>query len=317
MTDVKQEVETRRQRQEVRAEARATAQARPDGLTLAAFGLFVVLVAGNVVAIRFTNRELPPLWGAGTRFAAASLLFFLIVLARRTPLPRGRALTGTVLFGVLQFGLGFALGYWALLEVPAGLASVILASVPLFTLLFAYAARLEPLQLRAVAGALAAVGGFAVMFGERAGNDIPPAVLLATLGTAVIFALVPVVVKVFPPAPQASMNALAMLVGTVVLLAASAVAGESQVVPVELATWVAQLYLIIPGSVGVFALMLFLLQRWTASGVSFQAVLSPVAAIALSAWLLDESLTGGLLVGGVLTLVGVYFGALAGERNGG
>jgi drug/metabolite transporter (DMT)-like permease len=275
-----------------------------------------VLIAGNVVAIRFTNRELPPFWGAGTRFAVASTLFFVYVLIRHLSLPRGRGLVGSLLFGALQFGIGFALGYWALLEVPAGLASVILASVPLFTLLFAFAARLEPLRVRGVVGSLAAMGGIAFMFGERAGKDIPPAFLLAAVATAACFALVPVVVKLFPQVHLATMNAVGMLTGALMLLGLSLAFSEAAVIPKDPVTWAAQLYLVLPGSIGVFVLFLFLLKRWTASRVSYQTVLTPVVVIGLSSWLLGEPLTGGLFLGGTLVIVGVYVGALAPGRQG-
>lgn len=318
MTESSEDMENRSET--VRAEATKTGaapddQARPDARTLAAFAVLVALVAANVVAIRFTNRELPPFWGAGTRLGAASMLFFVYVLIRRLPLPRGRALAGTLLFGLLQFGTGFALVYWALLEVPAGLASIILASIPLFTLLFAFVARIERLSIRGVAGALAAIGGIAIMFGEPAGKDIPLAYLLAIVGTAACFALAPVVVKAFPPVHLATMNAVGMLTGALMLLGLSLASGEGAVIPKDPVTWAAHLYLVLPGSVGVFALLLFILRRWTASGVSYQTVLSPLVTIALSAWLLDEPLTGGLFLGGSLVIAGVYAGALAPDRQ--
>jgi drug/metabolite transporter (DMT)-like permease len=293
----------------------AVASARPDTLTMAGFVALVALIANNVIAVKFSVQELPPFWGAGLRFTGASALFFVIVLIRRTPLPRGRALLGTLLFGLLQFGLGFALIYWALLEVPAGLASVILASVPLFTVLFAFVARVEPFRLRRMLGALAALAGIAVIFGERAGRDIPALHLLAAVAAAASFALAPVVVKSFPQVPLAAMNAVGMLTGTLILLGLSLAFGEGMFIPSQPTTWAALLYLVVPGSVGVFGLMLFLLQRWTATGVSFQAVLSPIVSIALSAWLLDEPVTSGLFVGGVLVIAGVYIGALAPSRR--
>lgn len=295
----------------------AAGRERPDAVTLAAFALLTLLGAANVVAVRFTVQELPPFWGAGTRFVAASMLFAGYVLLRHLPLPRGRALFGSLLFGVLQFGLGFALAYLALLEVPAGLASVILASVPLFTLLFAVAARLERLRLRTLVGGVAALAGIAFMFGERAGSEIPVGYLLATLGTAACFALAPIVVKSFPETNPAVMNTIGMATGGLALLALSWASGESRLLPQEAVTWTAHLYLIVPGSVGVFGLFLFLLQRWTASAVSFQTVLSPVFAIGLSAWLLNEPMTQGLALGGVFVLAGVYLGALAGNGRGG
>lgn len=292
-------------------------EGRPDPLTLAAFALFATLVAANFVAVRFTNRELPPFWGAGTRFGAAGLLFLVYVVTRRLAAPRGRALAGALLYGVLQFGLGYALAYWALLEVPAGLAAVILASIPLFTLLFAAAARLERLRLGAIAGAVIAMAGVAVVTGEQALGGIPVASLLATLGSAASFSLAGVIVKASPPLPLATINAVGMLTGAALLLALSRALGEVWSAPVERATWAAQLYLLLAGSVTMFALFLFVLRRWTASAVAYQAVLSPVIAIGLAAWLLGEPVTAGLLLGSPLVLAGVYLGAMRATGRGG
>jgi drug/metabolite transporter (DMT)-like permease len=58
-------------------------------------------------------------------------------------------------------------------------------------------------------------------------------------------------------------------------------------------------------------MMLFVLSHWTATALSYQTVLSPLVAIALSAWLLDEPLTGGLFLGSILVIAGVTLGALA------
>jgi drug/metabolite transporter (DMT)-like permease len=62
---------------------------------------------------------------------------------------------------------------------------------------------------------------------------------------------------------------------------------------------------------GVFALLLFNLKRWTASAVSYQSVLSLFVAIALSAWLLDDPVSGWHFLDGALVVAGVNFGALA------
>jgi drug/metabolite transporter (DMT)-like permease len=292
----------------------SSAQPRPDGLTLAAFAGLVVLVATNVIAVSYTNREIPPFWGAGTRFGAASALFFGHVIARRLPLPRGRALLGVLLFGILQFGVGFAFAYWALVGLPAGLASVFLALVPLFTILFASLLRLETLTWRGLLGALTAVAGIAVMFWEGADRDIPVGYFVAAVAMTVCFALAPVIVKAFPATNVATTNAVAMLTGSLVLLALSVIRGEGAIIPEDPMTWVAQVYLVLPGSVGVFALMLFALARWTASGISYLTVLSPIVAIGLSAWLLGEPLTSGLFLGTALVLAGVYVGALLHPR---
>jgi drug/metabolite transporter (DMT)-like permease len=288
---------------------------RPDSLTMIGFGVLILLVSANVIAIKFINQELPPFWGAGTRFAFASALFYGVTLFQRIKFPRGRALVGALLFGTLQFGFGFALGYWALLKVPANLASVIMATVPLFTLLFAFVARLESIRVRGLLGTLIAIVGTAILFGTGLGKDVPPVYLLAAFGTVVCFSLALVVVKLFPQIHPAAMNTVGMFTGTLILLSLSLIYGENAVIPQKMTTWIAQIYIIVPGSMGVFGLILFLLRRWTATGVSYQAVLSPIATIGLSAWLLGEPLTGGLFLGCVFVIAGVYVGVLAPDRN--
>jgi drug/metabolite transporter (DMT)-like permease len=67
---------------------------------------------------------------------------------------------------------------------------------------------------------------------------------------------------------------------------------------------------VVVGSVGVFALYLFVLTRWTASAVSFEFVLVPLVGILLASWLLDEPITGLFAIGSVLVLIGVFFGVL-------
>jgi drug/metabolite transporter (DMT)-like permease len=76
-------------------------------------------------------------------------------------------------------------------------------------------------------------------------------------------------------------------------------------------TWAAIMYLIVPGSLGVFWLFVVVLRRWTASAVSFEFLLIPLATIPFSALLTGEVITPLMLVAGAIILAGVYLGALA------
>ena len=289
----------------------ANAQARPDRLTLAAFAAVVILGGANSVAIRFSNVELPPFSGAAARFAAAALVMFGAMLYLRLGFPRGRALAGVVIFGLLNFGLSYALVYWGLLEVQAGLAQVVLAIIPLMTFFLALAHRQERWRVRPVAGSLLALAGIAVVFGEQVGAAVPLLPLLAIVATAACAAEATVLVKAFPPVHLVTLNAVAMAVGTVFLAVLAVAAGEQLAMPTRLDTWLAFFYLVLIGSVVVFLLFLFVLQRWTASATSFSFVLLPIVTVALGVWLAHETISWTFLVGGVLVLLGVYVGALA------
>src|SRR5215218_5476067 len=112
-------------------------------LALGAFLVASLLAGGNAVGVRFSNRELSPLWGAGLRFAFAAVLLAAIMAVLRLRLPRGRALVGATVYGGLNFAAAFALAYYGFVEIHAGLGQTLLAIVPLATLLLAVLQRQE------------------------------------------------------------------------------------------------------------------------------------------------------------------------------
>src|SRR4029450_1737126 len=75
-------------------------------------------------------------------------------------------------------------------------------------------------------------------------------------------------------------------------------------------TWAAMAYLVVIGSVVVFLLYLVVLRYWAASRASYGFVIIPFVTVVLSAWLDNEPIGVGLVLGGLLVLAGVYIGAL-------
>jgi drug/metabolite transporter (DMT)-like permease len=277
---------------------------------LAAFFAMSVLAGGNAVAIRFSNRELDPLWGACLRFALAALLLAALMAILRVKPPRGRALAGAMLYGAFGIGGAFALAYYGLVDVHAGLGQTVLALVPLATLFLVVLQRQERLRFSGVIGGLLALAGIAVMSGATVRDDVPALSLLALVGSALCFAQAAILVRRFPPVHPVAMNAVAMGTGSVLLLAGSLLARETFELPQQAKTWLALAYLVPVGSVLVFVLYLVVLRYWEASRAAYEFVLIPVVTVVLSAWLDNEPLGLGLLIGGPLVLLGVYVGAL-------
>ncbi|MBB1246436.1 DMT family transporter [Streptomyces durbertensis] len=286
-----------------------------DRPALVAFAGAALFAGGNAVGIRFSNRELDALWGAALRFGAAAVLLLTVVAASRLVLPRGRALAGAVLFGLLNFGLTFALTYYALVRLHAGLTQTILALVPLAALLLAVAQRQERLRPAAVAGTLVAVAGVALVTQAPLRSSVPVLSVLAMLGAVLCLAQAAVLVRRLPKVHPVTMNAVGMTAAALALFAGSFVAGDRWELPARAATWWALGYLVVAGSVLTFVLYLFVIGRWGASRAAYVFVLVPVVTIVLSAWLDDEPLTGYLLFGAPLILLGVYLGALRPARH--
>ena len=270
----------------------------------------MLLGSGNIVAVRFSNRELEPLWGAGARFAIAASVLCAIGLVARRSFPRGRSLRGAVSFGLLAFTGAYALFYIGAVRVSAGTAGVIMALVPLLTLLLATAQRLERFSWRGLAGSLLAVAGIGVILSGSPAGAAPIASVLLIVGAATCASQAGIVVKRTPESDVITTNGVAMAVGAVLLLAMSFGAGEAHDMPSSLSVWVAVAFLAFVGSPLLFILYVFVLNRWTASAASYQFVLFPPVTIVLGALVAGESVTGGLLLGVPLVLAGVYVGAL-------
>lgn len=280
-----------------------------DGL-LAFLG--VVTIAGlNFVAVHESNRELAPFWGAALRFGIAALLFAGYAAFRRIPFPRDRALLGVVLYGVLGFFAGYALAYYALVDLSPGLASIVMATVPLLTVLLASLQGQERLTLRPLVGALVALVGIGVIFAEGLRAAAPLLALLAMLAAAVSAAQTSIVVKRFPRPHPAIANAVGMGVGAALLAGLSLAAREPWVLPRTSGPWIALVYLILVGSVAMFFLFLLVLDTWTATAASYMFVLSPIVAIAAGAIVSGAPVTLLTLAGAAIVGVGVWVGALS------
>ena len=287
----------------------------PDRVTLAAFVLAVLLAGANGLAIGFSNDELAPYWGATLRFLTAGLVCAAIVVVRRYPIPRGRALMGMVLYGVLAIAFAFGLLYWALVEVPTGVGVVILALVPLLTLMIAVIQGVEPFRWLAAIGAVVAALGVAIISADQLAGSVPPLPMLAAFLAAVAIAQSSVLIKRLPDVHPITTNAIAMLVGAGVLAAVSAALGEPWILPREVPTWVAIGYLVLVGTVVVYALGLFVLTRWTASSASYLHILLPLVAVPLGAWLRNERVSPLFAIGATVVIVGVYVGVVVAARR--
>lgn len=286
----------------------------PGLTTWLLFAGCALFASGNFIAVRLSNLELPPMWGAGLRFALAGAVFTAVALALRLPRPRGSALRLTLLYGALNFGLFFALGYWSLLHVTAGTATIVTAAVPLLTLLLASAQRQEKLGARALLGSLLAVAGVGWLMATSAELAVTPLALLTLLLGALTLAQSIVIAKGLASYHPAVINAVGMSVGAALLLLLSRALGESWAWPaLPEARW-ALAYLVTFGSVGLFGMTLLLVRRWKASATAYLMVVVPFSTLLLEYLIMGVPIRAAALAGALLVITGVWFGVLSVRR---
>lgn len=289
---------------------------RPDRLTLAAFLLVVLLGGSNSVAIRYSNQELAPFWGAALRFVFAAAAFWIILWWRKLPLPNLKDSSVIALNGFLTIGISFALLYWGLLKVPVSLATIVIATSPLFTFLLAVLHRIESFRIQALVGGGVALIGMAIAVNAQPGGiELLPS-LLALAAGALVAAEGNVIFKIYSlKADSVVINALSISSGALFLLGTSRVAGNAWVLPSTPQVWAALTYLIMGGSVVMFYLFVYVLSRWTASATSYAVLFFPLVATLLASWLVKETVTPLFLAGAAIVIAGVWIGAFFGTSG--
>ena len=280
----------------------------PRSLVWSLYALNVLIWSSTWVAIKIGLEDVPPLLGAGVRFAlaGAGLLGLALVLGRR--LKTDWLLTAVL--GLLPFAGAYGLIYWGEQYVPSGLAAVLFGVMPLYSATIASVALAdEPLRARLVAGIAVAIGGLALAFGESLALGHAERALLA----ATACAIAPLAAAIGNVATKRRaqrldpivLNGWAMLGGGALLLATSGTAEDWGA-----AVWTGQAvgsiaYLAVIGSAVPFVTLTILLRELPAVTVSYITLLLPFGALAFGAALYDERITLLALTGAMLVATGL------------
>jgi drug/metabolite transporter (DMT)-like permease len=276
----------------------------------AAFMLIVFFTGFNAIAVKSSESELPPFFGAALRFGIAALILLVIMMIFRLPFPRGKSLAGAILFGVLGCGISRALLYYALAQLPAGISMVLLGLVPLLTCLLACLQKQEVFRWKSLTGSVLAMGGIVLIFKNHVQTNLPVLPLLAVIGAAACYAEAIVIIKAFPQSHPLTTNAVALTSGSLLLSIFSALWKETPTLAIQASSWESLIYLILFGTLLTFVLTIYVINHWTASASSYQFVLFPIITLVLGARMNNEVLNAALLVGGLMVLSGVYIGGI-------
>jgi drug/metabolite transporter (DMT)-like permease len=276
-----------------------------------ALGTVYLAWGGTYPAIRVMVETVPPLLGTAARFALAGLLLGMALLIqggpRRFALNR-RQLAQTSAVGAVILG---DVGLLALAEqeVPAGLAALIIASVPLWIVLLRllYHQRPGRATMAAVAVGLA---GVALLVTPTGGTDNPPLGWLLLLAAA---AAIEAAGQFYSQRAELPSDLLVsatvqLLAAALLLTLAAIVLGEAN----EIATHrfsgdslLAFAYLVIPGSIIAYIAFAWLLANAPISTVSTYAYVNPLVAVLLGWALLSETVTLTIAAGAAAVVASV------------
>jgi drug/metabolite transporter (DMT)-like permease len=260
-----------------------------------------IIWGSTYLFIAIAGETIPPLLAVSTRFIAAGAIMSAVVVRRGGSMRISRrALASCVVIGCLLPGANAVL-FYAEQDIPTGLASLIIASVPLWVVVLrlAYRERVPATVLAGVGVGFAGVGVLAQPSGAAATTGI----LLCVL-SAVMWSLGSVAsAKLEMPADAFAATAWEMLAGGIVMLP-FALTSIGSLSP-SLSSTLAWIYLVTIGSVVGFTAYTWLLANAPLGLVSTYAYVNPVVAIILGLLFRNEHVSWRLLVGAAIVVCAV------------
>jgi drug/metabolite transporter (DMT)-like permease len=287
----------------------AFARRSPAAVVLALATVYLVW-GSTYLAIRVTDRTLPPLLMSSVRFLVAGAALYAFASRGRARATRrewgAAAIAGAALLLVGNGGVA-----WAETRLDSGFAALIVAIIPLYVALMDrvfFGRRLSP---TAITGLVIGFAGVALLVRPGGGGNV--GVALALVATTSAWAAGSLYARGAPlpssPLLSASMQMLAASIFLGIAGLAAGEAGDVHASSFSIKPLIAFAYLVIFGSLLAFSAYAWLLKNVRISVVATYAFVNPVVAVALGTMFLGETigwttiLAGGAIVTAVVLIV--------------
>jgi drug/metabolite transporter (DMT)-like permease len=281
----------------------------------ALLALLSIVWGGSFLFVGVAVRELPPLTIVALRVVTAASALLLTLRLMGVDLPRTRQVWAAFLgMSILNNVIPFTLIVWGQSHIASGLASILNATTPLFTVIVAhYLTDDERLTGQRFAGVIVGFAGVAVMIGAAAFASLDASILaqLAVLGAALSYGFSGVFGRRFKTMgiPPLATAAGQVTVSSAILLPAALIVDRPWTLAMPSTGAIVSLAAL--GLVSTaFAYLIFfrLLARAGATNVGLVTFLIPVSAILLGVLVLGETLAvrhmaGMALIGAGLVLI--------------
>lgn len=301
----------------------ATIDRQMTAATWAQLVLLGIIWGGSFFFARIAVAEMHPLVLVLFRvaIAAVALQLYLAVAGPsfRLALPHWR---GLLLLGILNNAVPFSLIFAGQTVLGAGLASVLNATTPFWTLLVANTLTAdERMTWNKLAGVLLGIAGTAVMIlpGLTAGLGGPVWAKFALIGASMSYALALMLARRLRAVPAPVMATGQLTASTLVMIpVVLAVEGGSGLFNASAGVWAAVIALAVVSTAFAYLLYFSIIAKAGATNASLVTLIVPVSAILLGTLFLGERLSALEILGMVIILCGLLAidGRLLGRRPG-
>ncbi|MET4103224.1 drug/metabolite transporter (DMT)-like permease [Roseovarius sp. MBR-78] len=268
----------------------------------------------NAIAV----QELPVFTVVVSRVALAAIILLMIMRLRGERLPRDRRVWVAFLgMGFLNNVIPFSLIVWGQQHIASGIASILNASTPLFTVVFAHILTSDERMTRGkFTGVLVGFAGVAVMIGMDALRELGTGIVaqLLCLGGAISYAFAGIYGRRFRTMGISPMSTATgqVVASSMILLPIMMLVDQPWTLPVPSLTAIGALIGVAVISTALAYVLYFrILATAGATNLLLVTFLIPVSAILLGTLFLGESLFARHFVG--MALIGIGLAAIDGR----
>ena len=282
---------------------------RTDFIVLFALG---ALWGSSFGAIKIALHGVTPLTVMSVRILLAGAALLLLILIRKTPLPRGIQnwikIGWMALFGTL---IPFFLVPWGQLQIDSSLAAILMAVNPLFALTLGhFFSDHESFTLRQLLAMLVGFSGILLVFGENAISSINGNIWaqLAVIGAGFCYTISGVIVSRVRGASADSVSASIFICSSVIVFPLWMILEQPWSLHFETESLLALTHLGLVSTGMAFLMRYYIILRAGAVFLSYVAFIIPMFGILFGILFLGETISVNTMGAVVLILSGVYLG---------
>ena len=265
------------------------------------------------VASKVAVTQLPGLQVAYIRqFIAGSIFILFFALYKKLPLPTWKDFKIIFLMSVLMFVIANGLSSWGLKYLPTGLASLIGALSPLSVVVIEWVFyKKRNVSILTFIGLILGIAGVGFVFYKNMFSKIDGDLILG-LSLSIVAMFSWSLCTVFLSRNKIGLNPYyslgwQMILGSLMLFfIVHFTQTPVPILDISLKSWFAIFYLIGAGSLLSFIAFIYSLKKLPPAVSSLYAYINPIVAMISASILLQEKLTLTILMGTIVTLIGVY-----------
>ena len=255
-------------------------------------------------------RTMPALQLAGMRQLFAGSIFLVFFIIKKAPWPRGKQWFTIALLGMLNFFLSNGMSTWGVKFISSGLGAIIAAIFPLWLVLF-LALKGERISFKTLMGLLIGFTGICIIFYDHLIDFLNPDFrfgIILSLAATISWALGTLLTKQQTANfnPYFSLGFQMFLSGVSLLLIVICTGNAIPLNHIPSIGWFSLAYLVTFGNICTLIAYIYTLKHLPTTLASIYAYINPIVAVLLGTIVLKEPLTYYIIIGGIITILGVY-----------